>query len=120
MIRGIGLRLTRPGIEAPVRLCLVRPDAVPKLIRAAVYAPGAPSAPDFLELIQGQNRFLFTERWVLRHRQIVGNSTLFVYGIDSDSACILAGINYSAHYALGRVTFQVARAQARSEGGSHD
>ena len=115
-----GIRLTRPGIDAPVRLCLVRPDEVPKLIRAAVYAPGAPSAPDFLELIQGQNRFLFTERWVLRHRQIVGSSTLFVYGIDGDSACILETINYSAHYELGRVTFQVARAQARSEGGSHD
>jgi len=28
--------------------------------------------------------------------------------------------NYSAHYELGRVTFQVDRAQARSEGGSHD
>ena len=81
---------------------------------------GAPGAPDFLELIQGQNPSLFTERWVLRHRQTVGNSTLFVFGIDGDSACILWGINYSAHYELGRVTFQVARAQARSEGGSHD
>ena len=49
-----GIRLTHPGTEAPVGLCLVRPDAVPKLIRAAVYPPGAPGAPDILELIKGQ------------------------------------------------------------------
>jgi len=32
-----GIRLTQPGIEAPVRLCLVRPDAVPKLIRGGAW-----------------------------------------------------------------------------------
>ena len=34
-----------------------------------------PSAPDFLELIQGQNPGLFTDQWVLRHHQAVGNGT---------------------------------------------
>ena len=114
------IELTHIGAEGVVRLCLVPPDAVPKLIRAAVYAPGVPSAPDFLELIQGQNPGLFTERWVLRHRQTVGNSTLLVFGIDGDSASILAGSNYSAHYELCRVTFQVSRAQAGGEGSSHE
>ena len=51
---------------------------------------GGPSAPDFLELIQGQNPGLFTDQWVLRHRQAIGNGTLLVFGIDGDSAGILA------------------------------
>ena len=114
------VELTHTGAECVVRLRLVPPDAVPKLIRAAVYAPGGPSAPDFLELIQGQNPGLFTDRWVLRHRQAVGNGTLLVFGIDGDSAGILADSNYSAHYELGRVTFQVSRARAGGEGCSHE
>ena len=114
------IQLTSTGSGEHIGLELVRPGEVPKLIRASVYAPGAPTTPDFLKLLQGQNPNLFTNRWVLRHRQAVSNNTLMVFGIDGDSASILAGSDYSAHYDLGRVTFQVAHAQASSEGRSHE
>jgi len=52
--------------------------------------------------------------------QAVGNGTLLVFGIDGDSARILADSNYSAHHELGRVTFQVSHAQASGEGSSHE
>ena len=96
------IELTHTGAERVVRLCLVPPNAVPKPIRAAVYAPRVSSAPDFLELIQGQNPGLVTDRWVLRHCQAIGNGTLHRW----DSARILADSNYSDLYKSGQNLLQ--------------
>ena len=54
------IQLTSTGSGEHIGLDLVHPGEVPKLIRALVYAPGALTTPDFLELIQGQNPNLFT------------------------------------------------------------
>ena len=50
---------------------------------------------------------LFTDRWVLRHRQTTQKGMLMVLHIDSDSVRALEAIDFQTYFGLGRVTFQV-------------
>lgn len=88
----------------------------PKLVRAEVYLSGTPVTRDrFLRILGGQNRNLFTDRWVLKHQANTPKGQLLVWGIDLDSVAALEAVNMQPHFGLGRVTFRVSRDQTQAE-----
>jgi len=65
------------GEGETLALELVPASEVPRLLRAEVFVSGPPlGVPNFLTLIQSQNKTLHTERWVLRHQQSTKASSL--------------------------------------------
>lgn len=94
------------------QLALVTPSEIPKLIRAEVYVSGTPpSVPEFTTLLKRQNAGLFTDRWVLRHRQTTPKGAFMVWHVDPESVRAMEAIDFQPYFGLGRVTFRVARAQ---------
>jgi len=75
-----------------------------------------PDVPRFTTFLR-QNVGLFTDRWVLRHRQTFprGATTpkgvLMVWHVDQDSVQALAALDFQPYFGLGRVTFRVAQTQ---------
>jgi len=91
---------------------------MPRILRAEVFVSGPPlGVPNFLTLIQSQNKTLHTERWVLRHQQSTDKGQFFVWGIDQESAWAIAAKNNQPHFGLGHITFRV-RSQAGDEAGT--
>jgi len=102
------------GGEDTLRLQLLTPAELPRLLRAEVYILGPPPAvPKFTKLIKAQNKGLHTDRWVLRHQQSTEGGQLMVWGIDQESTTALEAVNYQPHFGLGRVTFRVSHGPAR-------
>ena len=91
-------------------LALVTPSEIPKLIRAEVYVSGTPPS-EFTTFLKRQNIGLFTDRWVLRHRQTTPKGAFMVWHVDPESIRALEAIDFQPYFGLGRVTFRVARAQ---------
>ena len=99
--------------DEKLRLQLVAPAEVPKLLRAEVYISGPPrGVPRFIRLFKVQNKLMHTDRWVLRHQQQTEKQQLMVWGIDQESATALAAVNYRPHCGLGRVTLRVSHDQS--------
>jgi len=106
------------GEGREISLQLVPASEIPKLLRTEVYISGPPpGAPKFLKLVQAQNKWLHTDRWILRHQQATNRGQLMIWGIDEESRAALEAVNFQPHFGLGRVTFRVARPQAGSEAG---
>ena len=98
------------------QLVLITPSEIPKLIWAEVYVSGTPpSVSEFTTFLERQNVGLFTDRWVLCHRQTTPKGMLMVWHIDPDSVRALEAIDFQPYFGLGRVTFRVARAQHQSK-----
>ena len=64
------------GEGETLALELVPASEVPRLLRAEVFSGPPVGVPNFLTLIQSQNKTLHTERWVLRHQQSTKASSL--------------------------------------------
>jgi len=106
------------GKGKTLALELVPASEVPRLLRAKVFVSGPPLGfPNFLTLIQSQNKTLHTERGGFQHQQSTDKGRFFVWGIDQESACAIAAKNNQPHFGLGRITFRV-RSQAGDEAGA--
>ena len=105
-------QLTIAGVntEEEQRLTCVPFGQEPRLVRAEVYLSGNPVHKDrFRRILGGQNKFLKTDRWVLKHEAKTPKGQLLVWGIDLDSVSALEAINFQPHFGLGRVTFRVSK-----------
>jgi len=106
--------------ERTLRIQLVTPAEVPKLLRAEVHLTGPPpGVPKFLKLIKGQNPRLHPERWILRHQQSSDQHMLMIWSIDQESADALQEVGDRPHFGLGRASFRVTRRPGPSEAPSH-
>ena len=85
-------QLTIAGVntEEEQRLTCVPFKQEPRLVRAEVYLSGNPVHKDrFRRILGGQNKFLKTDRWVLKHEAKTPKGQLLVWGINMDSVSAL-------------------------------